>query len=159
MDKEKKAKRIIIREEYCIGCRVCEVYCITQHSESKDIIKAYKYEESTPEAGIFFEERGPVSFAIQCRHCEDAPCLDGCLTGALYRDEKTGRVLFDGEKCIGCWMCVMMCPYGVIKTDLKNKKVSSKCDLCIDRAFPACVEHCPNEAIILVDGTGEKIEK
>jgi len=157
--KRKKGRRIIIREDYCIGCRICEVYCITQHSQSKDIIKAYKFEEGLPESGIFFEEQGTVSFAIQCRHCEDAPCLYGCPTGALYRDKKTGRVLFDGRKCVGCWMCIMMCPYGVIKADIKNSKVASKCDLCIDGEFPACVEHCPNEAIILVDDRGVKIEK
>lgn len=158
--KEKKGKlRIFIREEYCIGCRICEVYCITQHSKSKNIIKAYKGKEPKPESGIFFEEKGAVSFAIQCRHCEDAICLDACLTGALYRDKETGRVLHNKDKCVGCWMCVMVCPVGVIKIDSKEKKVASKCDLCIDRDFPACVENCPNEAIILVDEEGKKVEK
>ena len=37
--------RIIPREEYCIGCRLCEVHCIVQHSKSKDIIKAFKQEK------------------------------------------------------------------------------------------------------------------
>jgi len=154
-----KPKRIIIREEYCMGCRLCEVYCITQHSRSKDIIKAYRGEEPRPQSGIYFEERGPISFALQCRHCDDAPCLEACLTGAMYREPQTGRVLHDKDKCVGCWMCIMICPYGVIKSDLEAKKVASKCDLCIERDFPACVEHCPNEAIILIDERGNRLQK
>ncbi|HPP29919.1 MAG TPA: 4Fe-4S dicluster domain-containing protein [bacterium] len=154
-----KPRRILIKEEYCIGCRLCEVYCITQHSPSKDIIRTYKGSEVRPVSGIYFEEKGSVSFAIQCRHCDEAPCIENCLTGAMYRDEKTGRVLHNRDKCVGCWMCVMSCPLGVIKIDYEKKKVVSKCDLCIDREFPACVEHCPNEAILLVDEKGERVEK
>ena len=144
-------KRIVIREEYCMGCRLCEVYCITQHSKSKNIIKAYRGKEPRPVSGIVFEERGPMSFALQCRHCEDAPCVESCPTEAIYKDQKTGRILLDQKRCIGCWMCIMTCPYGVIKPDFEKKKVASKCDLCIEEESPACVEHCPNEALILVD--------
>ena len=152
-------KKIIIREEYCMGCRLCEVYCITQHSKTKDIIKTYKGKGPKPLSGLYFEEIGHISFAIQCRHCEDAPCIEACLTGAMFREKKTEAVLHNKEKCVGCWMCVMVCPFGVIKVDIENKKVASKCDLCIESEFPACVENCPNEAIILVDEKGERIEK
>lgn len=151
--------KIVIREEYCIGCRLCEVYCITEHSKTKDIIKTYKGKGEKPLSAIYFEESGYISFAIQCRHCEDAPCIESCLTGAMYKDENTGAVLNNKEKCVGCWMCVMVCPLGVIKIDIENKRVSSKCDLCIASGFPACVKHCPNEAIILINERGEKIEK
>jgi len=154
-----KPKRILIREEYCIGCRLCEVFCITQHSPSKDIIRTYREKDTKPVSGIYFEEKGAISFAIQCRHCDEAPCVENCLTGAMHRDKETGNVLHNKDRCVGCWMCVMSCPLGVIKIDYKEKKVVSKCDLCIDREFPACVEHCPNEAIVLVDGKGERIEK
>ncbi|MCM8772815.1 MAG: 4Fe-4S dicluster domain-containing protein [candidate division WOR-3 bacterium] len=152
-------RRILIREEYCMGCRLCEIFCITEHSKTKDIIKTFKGSEPKPISGIYFEEIDYISFAIQCRHCEDAPCVESCLTGAMYRDEKTGAVLHKKEKCIGCWMCVMVCPLGVIKIDLENKKVASKCDLCIESGFPACVKNCPNEAIILVNEKGERIEE
>ena len=154
-----RAKRIIIREEYCMGCRLCEVYCITQHSKSKDIIKCYRGEEPRPVSRIYFEEKGPISFALQCRHCDDAPCLYACLTGAMYKDKKTGRILHNADKCVGCWMCIMVCPYGVIRPDFEKKKIASKCDLCLEAEFPACVEHCPNEAIILVDEEGNRMEK
>jgi len=152
-------KRILIREEYCMGCRICEVHCVTQHSASRDIIKTYKGQEPTPPSAMYFEERGSISFALQCRHCEEAPCLMACLTGALYRDKETGRVLHNQDKCIGCWMCIMSCPLGVVKPDFQNKRVASKCDLCIERDFPICVENCPNEAIVVVDEEGTIIRR
>ena len=41
-------KRVYAKEELCLNCRLCEVYCKTAHSQSKDIIKANKYEEPAP---------------------------------------------------------------------------------------------------------------
>jgi carbon-monoxide dehydrogenase iron sulfur subunit len=151
-------KRIYIREEYCMGCRLCEVHCLVQHSKSKDIIKVYKGKEPKPVPGIIVEEKGYLSFALQCRHCEEAPCLEACPTGAMYRDKETGAVLCDEEKCIGCWMCIMVCPFGVVSrwqetADGGRTKIVSKCDLCIGEETPVCVKNCPNEAI-----TCEEIE-
>jgi carbon-monoxide dehydrogenase iron sulfur subunit len=140
-------RRIYAREDYCIGCRLCEVYCLTQHSKSKNIIKAYREEPQTVPR-LFVEESGHVSFAIQCRHCDDAPCLDACITGAMRRDAKTEAILCDEEKCVGCWMCVMVCPYGVISRNVSEKKVASKCDLCDGEETPVCVKNCPNEALV-----------
>jgi ferredoxin len=68
-------KRIYVNEEYCIACRLCEVHCLVQHSQSKKIIKAYKEEAPQLMPRLVFEEEGPLSFAMPCRHCADAPCL------------------------------------------------------------------------------------
>jgi carbon-monoxide dehydrogenase iron sulfur subunit len=146
----KNMKKILAKEEYCMGCRLCEVYCATAHSKSKNIIKTFKSEGGKALSAIVFEEKGVLSFALQCRHCENAPCVQACLTGAMYKD-KNGVVLHNKEKCVGCWMCIMVCPFGAIKPDLKNKKVTSKCDLCLEREKPSCVEHCPNEALVVVE--------
>jgi len=140
-----------------MGCRLCEVYCITQHSRSRTILKAFKGLETRPVSGIVFEERGHLTLAMQCRHCPDAPCVEACMTGAMRRDPATGQVLHEKDRCVGCWMCIMACPYGVIKPDIDAHRVASKCDLCIEKGFPACVEHCPNEAIILVDSAGTRV--
>jgi len=141
-------KKIIIHEEYCIGCRLCEIHCLVAHSKSKEIIKAYKGEYPKPEPRIHVEEKSHLSFALQCRHCEDAPCLDACMSGAMHRDRDTNAVLCDEDKCVGCWMCVMVCPFGVAKPDTEKKKVASKCDLCAGKESPVCVKNCPNEAIV-----------
>jgi len=144
-------KRILIKEDYCIGCRLCEIHCVVQHSRSGHILKAYRREFPRPVPRLIVEEEGYVSFALQCRHCEDAPCLDACITGALERDEQTGAVLCDEDRCVGCWMCIMVCPFGVIHQG--DGKIASKCDLCYGEEVPACVQNCPNEALVLVEGS------
>lgn len=143
-------KRIIAREEVCIGCRLCEINCIVQHSKSKKILKAFRREKDTIIPGVQVEQSGYVSFALQCRHCDDAPCIEACMTGAMHHDPETGAVLCDSEQCVGCWMCIMACPFGAISQG-PNQRVASKCDLCIGADEPACVANCPNEAIVLVD--------
>lgn len=45
-------------------------------------------------------------------------------------------------------MCIMVCPFGVIKRDVEGRKVASKCDLCLGEEIPVCVAHCPNEALL-----------
>jgi carbon-monoxide dehydrogenase iron sulfur subunit len=146
--KEEKMKKILIKEEYCMGCRLCEIYCLVQHSISKNIIKAYKEEYPKPVSRIIVEEKEHTSFALQCRHCEEAPCLEACITGAMYRDKNTGAVLCNEDKCVGCWMCIMVCQFGVVLRNIKDKKVASKCDLCMGEEMPVCVKNCPNEAIV-----------
>ncbi len=140
-------KRIYIHEEYCIGCRLCEIHCLVHHSESKKIVKAFKEEFPRAMSRLVVEEQGYLSFALQCRHCEEAPCVEACITGAMHRDPETNAILCDQEKCVGCWMCVMVCPFGVIKRDMEIKQVASKCDLCQGEEVPVCVRNCPNEAI------------
>ena len=139
-------KKIFIHEEYCMGCRLCEIHCLVQHSKAKEIIKAYKGEYPKVLPRVIVEEKGHLSFAMQCRHCENASCVSACITGAMQKD-KTGTVLCDENKCVGCWMCIMVCPFGVITRNTEGKKVASKCDLCIGAEMPVCVKNCPNEAI------------
>ncbi|MCD4670089.1 MAG: 4Fe-4S dicluster domain-containing protein [Actinomycetia bacterium] len=140
-------KKIYIDEEYCLGCRLCEIYCQVKHSKSKKIIKAFKKDMNEVLPRVLVEEIGYNSFAIQCRHCADAPCVEACISGAMKKNENTGVVTCDEEKCVGCWSCIMVCPYGVIKRDLSSRKIASKCDLCEDEDIPVCVKNCPNEAL------------
>ena len=141
-------KRIVANEQVCMGCGLCEVHCIVQHSASKDIVKAYNKEKPRPLSRVRLEVSKPISFAIQCRHCEDAPCVTACLSGAMTRDEETGLVMHDKEKCMGCWTCVMVCPYGALRMDVSGKVVA-KCDLCMNQDTPACVANCPNAALVV----------
>jgi len=144
-----KKKRIYAREEYCVNCRLCEIYCITAHSEYKnDIVKAFNKSAVRPVPRIIVEENKPISFALQCRHCEEPECVKSCITGAMQKDPETGVVTNDETRCIGCWTCILACPYGVVMRDFKHKKVASKCDYCMEAGGePQCVSHCPNEAI------------
>jgi len=70
------------------------------------------------------------------------------MSGAMYKDAKTGLTQHDRDKCVGCWMCIMACPFGAITREKEEKQVV-KCDLCPDRDNPACVEACPTKALYL----------
>ena len=53
----------------------------------------------------------------------------------------------DPEKCVGCWMCIMVCPIGAIYRDSEDK-AAVKCDLCEGKEIPACVLSCPTNALL-----------
>lgn len=147
-------KRIYINEEACIGCYLCEVYCRLEHSKSRDLIKAFQRESSLPLPMVQVEKREPVSFAIQCRHCAEPYCVYACLTGALQKAPESGIITVDAEKCIGCWTCILACPFGVIRQETGQGKIT-KCDLCSGRDMPACVVNCPNEALVYAETKDE----
>jgi carbon-monoxide dehydrogenase iron sulfur subunit len=143
-------KRVYVKEEFCIGCGLCQVYCQVEQSQSKDLIKAFKKESPRPLPRVHVERNVEISFPIQCRHCAEPWCVYSCLTGAMRKDPVTGMVSVDMEKCIGCWTCIVTCPYGALGRNL-NKKTVIKCELCPDREIPACVVNCPNEALVYVE--------
>ena len=84
----KTNEKNIYTEEYCMGCRLCEIHCLVQHSKAKEIIKAYKGEYPKVLPRVIVEEKGHLSFAMQCRHCEDAPCVAACITGAMQKTKQ-----------------------------------------------------------------------
>ncbi len=145
-----KQKKIISNEEVCIGCRLCEIHCLVTHSQSKDIIKAFLKESPRAEKRIKVQEEGVVSFALQCRHCTDAPCVTACISGAMQRSNN-GMTFYDSEKCVSCWSCVLVCPFGALRPDESSRKLAPKCDFCVETGNPACVENCPNEALKIVE--------
>ena len=158
MLKEKKKTKDIkiycdIRK--CVGCRSCEIACAIEHSKSKNIFDAVK-EKPLPKKRVKTENEGKKIISLHCQHCEDAPCVIACMSGALSKDKKTGATLHDKEKCVGCWMCVMTCPFGAIVRDVENH-IAVKCDLCPDREDYACVVACPTGALFV--GTKKEFEK
>src|SRR4030067_248310 len=107
-----KMKKVAINEDVCIGCGLCRVYCLTAHSQSGDMFKAWKCESPRALPRIKVEKRGEVSFSMQCRHCDEPWCVYSCLTGAMQKDPTTGVVTVDTQKCMGCWTCILDCPNG-----------------------------------------------
>ncbi len=149
-------ERVFVKPEVCIGCHLCAVWCAVAHSRSKNIIKAFLYEEPRPLPRVIVEERLPLTFALPCRHCAEPDCVFACISGALYKDRQTGRVVHDASRCVGCCSCVMACPYGciILNNEEEEKKVL-KCDLCAGLEFPYCVRHCPNGALVYGSTKGD----
>ena len=133
----------------CIGCRTCVFACKDYHHLDSDVSfrQVYEYEGGT------WEEDGegwtPHMFcyhvSLACNHCDDPACTKVCPTGAMHKDEETGIVSVDEDRCIGCGYCQMACPYNAPAID-KGVGHSVKCDGCKDRVAegldPICVGSC-----------------
>jgi len=140
----------------CVACRTCELACAVEHSKGKDLVQALR-EKTVPKKRVFVQ--GVIeskAISVHCQHCAEAPCVAACMSGALTKDKKTGATVQDKEKCVGCWMCVMTCPFGALVRDIENH-VALKCDLCPDRDDYACVVACPTGALFA--GTKKEFEK
>lgn len=145
-------KEVLIDTERCLGCRSCELACAVAHSESKNLFGAAG-EDKKPLKRIFVHQAGGKKVPLNCRHCEEAPCIDACIAGAMHRTPGGVVTNVDGPgECTGCWMCVMVCPYGVIRSEIEQR-VALKCDRnCLDaRGEPACVHACPTGALKFVE--------
>lgn len=142
-------KRLFVDTELCLGCKTCELCCaVERNSASKNLFEAVK-EDILPRPRVYVQWDGDNSYPLQCRHCEDAKCLEVCSTGALKRDGKSGCVYHTAERCISCWMCVMVCPYGVI-APASEKHAADKCDGCFQMEEPFCAAACPTGALMLL---------
>lgn len=140
---------IVVKVDRCLGCKSCEIACAVEHSESKDLCQAI-HETPAPQTRVSVYQGKDFVVPLQCRQCEDAPCMQICPTDALHRADKDSPVVIDDDKCIGCKWCVLACPFGVIRLD-EESRVIIKCDQCFDRLKrgekPACVSACPTGAL------------
>jgi carbon-monoxide dehydrogenase iron sulfur subunit len=139
---------IYVKPDKCMGCKSCEIGCAVQHSEGKTLFSAL-LEIPAPMKRLFVETAEGVKMPILCRHCDDAPCLNACISGCLYKDEN-GFIRRKKERCVGCWTCLMICPFGVVTRDV-NKHLAVKCDRCHKLDVPACVTACPTKALVVKD--------
>ncbi len=57
----------------------------------------------------------------------------------------------DQEKCVGCGMCLTVCPHAVLEMNNGNAVIQDK-DLCMECG--ACARNCPTEAITVQAGVG-----
>lgn len=145
-------KRIMINANNCQGCRNCAIACM--HAHRKDDSKSFYSLDLSDPAN---ESRNLIVLNAQnkfvplfCRHCSQPECVNSCMSGALAKDPDTGLVKYNANKCASCFMCVMNCPFGVIKPDKATKTVVVRCDFCEQNGGdPSCVKACRSDAIFL----------
>lgn len=144
-------RRIMVNFKKCLGCHSCELACAVAHSESRSLFVAIA-DKRVPMARVSVERSGELNYPLQCRHCTDARCIKACMAGALYRDYDSLAVMQNDHKCVGCWMCIMACPFGLIAENPSEKK-AGKCDLCLSQGTPACVKACLTGALVFEEIT------
>jgi carbon-monoxide dehydrogenase iron sulfur subunit len=142
------SKVLVLNYEKCTGCRACELACSVFHAgvsnPARSRIKVIKWE---------WEGR---YVPMSCQQCEDAPCQAICPVKAISRNEELNRVMVDYDTCIGCRMCVAVCPFGAMRFDELDKKVI-KCDLC--DGDPQCVRFCETKAVIFSEAADQNTSR
>lgn len=144
-------KRIVADETWCLGCHLCEYNCAFANSGCKNIVTALKNHPVYPRVRVEEHPEQGTTVAVFCHQCEEPLCVKSCITGALTRQD--GVIRTNTEKCVGCFTCVLVCPYGAIMPDASGKVVQ-KCELCLQNICgePACVKGCPAHALRLEEG-------
>ena len=118
------------------GCSECEKACAKERGEGiSGRIKPVHVEE------------GGFHGVLTCVQCSQPVCAQVCPTAAIAKSEVDGVVRIELEKCVGCGMCTVECPYGGVYVDaLKGK--AYKCDTC--DGDPKCLGACTHEALSFV---------
>ena len=135
--------------EKCVGCRGCELACKNEYQidatpEWRKVFQLHEDDYSLPTL---------MFFSMACNHCAHPECLRVCPVEA-YTKREDGIVVHDPNRCIGCRLCTMACPYDRPQINPAKKKVE-KCNLCYQRIDkgekPACVAACIPGALELVE--------
>ena len=135
---------IVVDQNKCIGCATCRHVCDDANAVPFGVSwrKFFEISDTSSKPSAFL--------TMSCMHCQKAPCVNVCPTGASYQRDD-GIVKINTDLCIGCAACILACPYNarsishqdrIVKNNgsLGNLKlandrigVCTKCDFCADK--------------------------
>jgi Fe-S-cluster-containing dehydrogenase component len=149
---------ILVDTTMCAGCQACSVACAEANNlPEPDLDEEPTFDrKTTPTSWTTIRkwenDEEEIYIKSQCMHCTQPACASACPTAAMYKT-KAGPVIWREDKCMGCRFCMISCPFDVPKFeyDKANPNIT-KCVMCWERLkegeVPACVDNCPEEAII-----------
>lgn len=139
---------MVLDTKKCVGCSDCVIACQTENNIPRGYCRDWVTEVVTgryPEVGLEFRSE-------RCNHCDNAPCVRCCPTGASQVAEG-GTVIVDKDLCIGCAACITSCPYDARYQHPEG--YVDKCTFCLHRTskgqLPACASVCPTKCIYFGD--------
>lgn len=143
---------MVVRQGLCIDCELCIKAC----NETNNVPDyGYRTRILTKKVSDAIGRKKEF-IPILCNHCNEPPCCRACPTKATYKDRNNGIVMMDSEKCIGCKMCVLACPYEARYFNAERHAID-KCNFCYDtrlskgKTLTACSNVCPTGARIFGD--------
>ena len=162
---------VLVDLDRCVGCRSCEAACNAEQglpAPEKPFTDMTVFDETehgeqrrTDETRYTVVNRyeipgreHPLFRKIQCNHCQEPACLTSCFVNA-YTKTAEGAVIYQPEVCVGCRTCMIACPFYIpaFKYSSAFSPRIQKCVFCYDTRLkhgrpPACVEACPQEALV-----------
>ncbi len=155
----------------CVGCRSCEAACNAEQNlpepmqpftdmevfEETEHGRQRRTDETRYTVVNRYEVPGqehPLFRKVQCNHCQEPACLSSCFVNA-YTKTPEGAVIYNADVCVGCRTCMVACPFYIptFKYSSAFSPRIMKCVFCYDTRLkfgkqPACVEACPQEALL-----------
>lgn len=144
---------MVMRQDRCIDCELCKEACVKTNN-----VPDYGYRTTILERELAVGQgaKRREFMPILCNHCNKPPCVRVCPTMATYKDKKTGIVMMEYKKCIGCKTCMAACPYNARYFNEEVRAID-KCDFCFSSRLSkgmtttACAEACPADVRIFGD--------
>jgi len=145
---------VLVDVTRCNGCNACIDACVSANGLGAERYLPQQLPDGLSATRYAAILRTPEGSNVRkfCRHCLEPACVSVCPVGAMIKTEQ-GPVIYDSAKCMGCRYCMMACPFGIPRYEWDTPApLVRKCDLCYARLqqglIPACVESCPNEAML-----------
>jgi Fe-S-cluster-containing dehydrogenase component len=144
--------RKVLKVDYdkCTGCGLCGLVCSLYHEAL-----VWPFQSRIEHIEFDDKEKGFIFVPVVCQQCEEPTCIPSCVRNAIYRNEETGAVIIDEEKCMHCRICVFTCPFGGVMVGINGRIF--KCDLC--GGEPECVKVCPADALSFEEPESLTIDK
>jgi Fe-S-cluster-containing dehydrogenase component len=136
---------MVVDTRTCVACAACVIACKTENDVAEGFSRDWIF---TATSGSFPNLEMEIR-SERCNHCEDAPCVSVCPTGASHYGPG-GTVQVTESKCTGCKACIAACPYDA-RLIMHPKGYIDKCTFCHHRVEqgldPACVSSCPTRCM------------
>jgi len=139
-----KDKKLFIDLDVCVAgeCEKCIIEC------------SYFYHTQDPVNNGIISVAELATYALVCRRCEEAHCVNACPFEALEQQEEKDKLLIrHNMRCVSCKSCSHACPYGTIYPEHLPHLIHN-CDFCLNRQETKrqllCVKSCPYGALKLV---------
>lgn len=147
-----KKKVMVLEKARCVGCSACVIAC----KEENRVPEGKFRDWVTTETEGKYPRLTQTHYSERCNHCEKAPCVNNCPTGASHYSDD-GTVQIDFNKCTGCKSCVISCPYHA--RFVHPSGYIDKCTFCHHRdGNTACQNVCPTECIHFGDANDPNSE-
>lgn len=141
-------KSLHITPDKCTGCLQCEMAC------SYELEGVFNPSRSRIKVFTFHDEGRFVPYT--CTQCAEAWCMQACPVDAIVINKVTGAKEIVNDRCVGCKVCTISCPFGTVNYNTATAKVI-KCDLC--GGDPQCASACPTGAITYIDAQATGLDR